>query len=130
MQNTMKKFILIISILLLQLAPSKAQYVTIPDAGFVAWLTHKYPACMNGNQMDTTCTQIVFEDSVTLYPIPPQSIIIADISGIEYFVHLNYLDCQGEIISSLPTLPDSLKVLNCSMNHLSSLPSLPVGLKE
>jgi uncharacterized repeat protein (TIGR01451 family) len=132
MQNRMKKIILFIFILLLNFAPAKAQYVTIPDAEFVTWLTQNYPACMNGNQLDTTCAQIVLEDSVTInpFPMPPGSGGIIDISGIEYFVNLTYLDCQGENIASLPTLPDSLKVLNCSENQITNLPSLPVGLKE
>ncbi len=32
-----------------------AQYVTIPDANFVAWFNaNGYSSCMNGNLMDTT----------------------------------------------------------------------------
>ena len=37
----------------------KAQWVTIPDANFVAWLETNYPSCMNGNQMNTSCSAIV-----------------------------------------------------------------------
>jgi len=128
----MKKFILLITILLSQLAPSKAQYVTIPDPYFATWLSQNYPACMNGNQMDTMCIQFSFIDSITFnpLPLPPPGGNMTDLSGIEYFVHLTYLDCKGESLLSLPSLPDSLKFLNCSDNQLGSLPYLPVGLKK
>ena len=42
----------------------KAQWVTIPDANFVAYLQQNFPACMNGNLMDTTCNDIVTATAV------------------------------------------------------------------
>jgi hypothetical protein len=46
----MKKLILLFLVLLLKFAPTKAQWVTIPDANFATWLNTNYPSCMNLNQ--------------------------------------------------------------------------------
>ena len=98
---------------------SKAQYVTIPDANFVTWLSAYYPTCMSGNQMDTTCSAIVNETSIDC-----SNLGIYDLTGIQYFHHLQDLNCEGNLITSLPTLSDSLTILFCSSNQLTSLPSL------
>lgn len=38
---------------------AQAQYVTIPDANFAAFLAHKgFGACMHGNQLDTSCSAV------------------------------------------------------------------------
>ena len=55
----MKKLTLIILVLVLKFAPAKAQWVTIPDANFVTWLTNNYPNFMNGNKIDTAFSAIV-----------------------------------------------------------------------
>ena len=121
----MKKHLLLISILFLYFLPTKAQYVTIPDPNFVAKLTQLYPSCMNGNQMDTTCTQIVNETSLWL-----DNLSINDLTGIRYFDNLLYLYCYNNQISSLPTLPPGLVTLNCDHNQLSNLPNLPFSLEN
>jgi len=105
---------------------TKAQtYVTIPDAQFAAWLDSHYPTCMNGNQMDTTCSDI--KNAIQIY-IPPQN--IADLTGLEYFIHLQFLTCDGNLLTSLPPLPVSMIDLSCNQNHLTSLPALPYTIKE
>ena len=102
---------------------ASAQYVTIPDAYFVSWLTNHYPQCMNGSQLDTTCAAIVNEDSVDC-----SYSNIQDLDGIQYFDHLNYLSCWYNYNLSWPALPASLKYLNCSRCHLGNLLNLPNGL--
>src|SRR5437870_2430627 len=70
---------------------AKAQYVTIPDANFVAWLNaNGYATCMVGNQMDTTCSVIL---SATTLDCTSSS--LSDITGIQYFHNLTSLNCQG-----------------------------------
>jgi len=99
---------------------AKAQYVTIPDANFVNWLTQNYPSCINGSQMDTTCSSIVNETSLTV-----NSLGIVNLSGVQYFDNLFGLDCAYNQLTSLPALPNSLTHLYCYNNQLTSLPTLP-----
>ncbi len=99
---------------------SKAQWVTIPDAHFVAYLQANFPGCMNGNQMDTTCAAITNATTVTCI-----SDSIADLTGIQYFDNLLHLDCEINLLTTLPILPNYLVSLDCNMNHITSLPSLP-----
>jgi fimbrial isopeptide formation D2 family protein len=145
----MKKLINLFFIFCLQLVPAKAQWVTIPDNNFVNKLTQLYPSCMNGNQLDTTCTPLTNEDSLQIENLP-----IINFEGIQYFDslkylrlyststtsfpslpnHLDRLEWEFMPMSSLPILPNTLKTLICKYNNnfsapLSSLPTLPIGLK-
>lgn len=141
----MNKLLFTFLLLFCLLKESKGQWVTIPDTNFVNWLTLNYPACMNGNQMDTTCNEIVNETSVDC-----SHQFIHDLNGIQYFDNLDslncsnnysvttpphfpnsltYLDCNMDGITSFTSLPNSLTFLNCEYNLLFTLPSLPNTLK-
>ena len=121
----MKKLLLSFFILFcLQYRTANAQWVTIPDANFVAKLTQLYPSCMNGNQMDTTCSAIVNATFINLYYLN-----ISNLSGIEYFDNLTLLNCFNGTVTTIPELPNSLEHFNCRNNSLSSLPALPSTLK-
>jgi hypothetical protein len=100
-----------------------AQWVTIPDANFVAYLTIWHPQCMNGNQMDTTCATVLAASSIFC-----GNSSIHSLEGIQYFHNLVALDCSLNQLVSLPPLPNSLKVLDCEENQLTSLPPLPINL--
>ncbi|MEI6489476.1 MAG: T9SS type A sorting domain-containing protein [Bacteroidota bacterium] len=123
---------------------SKAQYVTIPDANFVTWLTSNFPTCMSGNQMDTTCAGITGATQMDV-----SGLSISDLTGVQYFTSMQSLDCSfNYTLTSLPTLPNSLhdlyiddnsfsvlpllpnglSLLSCHTNHITSLPVLPLGL--
>jgi uncharacterized repeat protein (TIGR01451 family) len=126
---------------------AKAQYVTIPDANFVAWLQTEVPSAMNGNQMDTTDLAVTTLTvmNVSTYPIH-------DLKGVRYFDFLKELVCSGNSyldtiptlpgvlerldcstcfsIVHLPVLPGTLKYLDCANNLLTSLPALPNLLEE
>jgi uncharacterized repeat protein (TIGR01451 family) len=119
----MKKYFLLLFIFCLQLAPSKAQWVTIPDANFASKLTQLFPTCMNGNQMDTTCSQIV-----NAIGLDVNNSFISDLTGISHFSNLTSLLCGYNQLTSLPTLPITLTNLQCYHNQLSSLPNLPPNL--
>jgi uncharacterized repeat protein (TIGR01451 family) len=141
----MKKLILIFLVLVLKFAPAKAQWVTIPDSNFVNKLTQLYPSCMYGNQMDTSCTQVINTTDLDL-----SNSNISNISGIEHFVNLTNLtcvnneinsisvlppfliniDCRFNQITTINNLPNSLSVLDCSNNNLISLPVLPNTLTQ
>jgi Leucine-rich repeat (LRR) protein len=121
----MKKLILLFLLLVLKFAPAKAQWVTIPDSNFVNKLTQLYPSCMDGNQMDTTCEEIVNATDLAL-----SNSNISNLSGIEYFVSLANLSCSYNEITSISVLPSFLISLNCSDNYLISLPVLPNSLSQ
>lgn len=97
----------------------KAQnYVTIPDTNFVTWLQTKYPNCMNGNQMDTTCSDLMnFQGAMISYAN------INDLTGIKY-LNLNSLDCSDNNLTFLPELPPNLQYLSCQGNQISEIPNL------
>jgi Leucine-rich repeat (LRR) protein len=117
----MKKYILLLSIFCLQLVPAKAQWVTIPDANFAAYLQTNYPFCMNGNQMDVILAQNI--SALYIY-----NLNITDLTGLEYCINLITLDCSTNQLTSLPALPNSLTSLSCYNNQLNSLPTLPSSL--
>ena len=90
-------------LLLIQLHQlSSAQYVPIADQNFRSFLMSRYPSCFNAaNEMDTTCTAIITEDSLR---ITWGSSL--DISEIRYFDNLSYLHCEGAYLPG--NLPSSL----------------------
>ncbi|SFC66688.1 conserved repeat domain-containing protein/Por secretion system C-terminal sorting domain-containing protein [Flexibacter flexilis DSM 6793] len=101
-----------------------AQYVTIPDANFRNALKVKYPTCFNADsQLDTTCALILTD---TLLNVSVKN--IANLEGVRYFKNLKELNCYGNLLTSLPPLPDSLKTLICYTNALTSLTTLPSTL--
>ncbi|MCC6251867.1 MAG: T9SS type A sorting domain-containing protein [Bacteroidia bacterium] len=117
------KFLLILFVLSFQLNQAQAQWVTIPDSTFAAKLNVLFPSCMNGNQMDTTCSGII---NATTISLAGQG--ISDFTGIEYFSNLETFICSNNQITVLPTLPGSLKSLNCMNNQISVLQNLPANL--
>jgi len=111
---------------------SSAQYVTILDPKFRLFLEQQYPTCMSGGMLDITCTGVITETSLNLSQKG-----IKDITGVEYFVGLQSLTCQGwadppgpmaglrGVLTFLPPLPATLTFLDCSQNEITTLPPLP-----
>ncbi len=120
----MKKLLLIL-LLCLNGLNSKAQFVTIPDAEFSNALNAYYPNCMVGNQMDTTCSDIVNETTMDI-----SFLNIFDLTGIQYFDNLVILNCSSDSLLLIPKLPSKLTSLDCSDNQLINLPDLPRSLLE
>jgi len=74
----MKKLSLFLSLALAAFT-ADAQFVTIPDANFRAWLVQNHPSCMNANQeMDVNCV-----DGITSVDVSFKN--ISDMDGIQYF---------------------------------------------
>ncbi len=127
------KLILLTACVLL-LGNSFAQnYVTIPDANFAKYLKEVIPNAMNGDQLDTSSS-----DVKNLKKIDAEARAIKNLDGVQYFTGLDTLDVgNGEfvpnesknVISTLPELPENLKVLVCGKTSLDSLPELPKSLK-
>ncbi len=122
----MKKIITLLAICFLGIANIKAQYVTIPDANFRAYLQTKYPTAFNGaGKMDTANSLIVNADSIEC-----GGKNISNMSGLEYFKNLVYLNCSNTFISSLPKLPNTLKSFGLRGTPIYILPTVPNTLEE
>ncbi|HMG82686.1 MAG TPA: T9SS type A sorting domain-containing protein [Ferruginibacter sp.] len=120
----MKKLLPLLIILVFISNFVTAQYVSIPDNNFRAFLQTKYPSSFNGaNMLDTTSSAIVNETTLEV-----GGLRIVDFTGIQYFTSLTYLDCSQNQIVSLPTLPGSLTYLDCSEDRLDTLANLPNSL--
>ena len=102
---------------------SKAQFVTIPDANFVAYLQTNFPSAMSGNQMDTTDFAITSASGVDV-----SNLGISDMTGIQYFTTLIDLVCGSNNLSTLPPLPADIDDLDISGNLFTTLPNLPLNL--
>ncbi len=118
----MKKIITLLAVCFLAVANIKAQYVTIPDANFRAFLENKYPSCFNAaHEMDTTCSLIVSETSLDC-----SFQNIASLDGIQYFDGLLGLNCRGNLLTSIPRLPSVMNTVDCSNNpNLSCISRVP-----
>lgn len=119
----MKNIILILFVVGLQINPVKAQWVNIPDPIFVSWLTQQYPDCMNGNQMDTTCFQVLAASTLDV-----SLLNLTDLTGVKYFKNLNHLNCPYNQLTTLPELPKKMTSLTCHSNQITHLPELPDSL--
>ncbi len=120
----MKARLLTLFVLLSITIGAKAQYVTIPDAAFVQWLNlNGYSTCMNGNQMDTTCSYIISATNMDV-----SSTSISDLEGIQYFDSLQKLISYSGSINHVTSFPPMLQLIILSYNRLVSIPALPVNL--
>lgn len=115
------------------LANLKAQNtVTITDTAFVHWLQVKIPSAMNGDQLDTTNSDVTSMKAMII-----QNRDIVSLNGVQYFDSLLILDCSNTVydtllirVSSIPALPPMLHTLICNNNALTGIPALPNGLTE
>jgi hypothetical protein len=119
----MKKFLLLT--LLFCFVQTKAQtWVTIPDANFVTYLQSIIPAAMHNDSLDTSSSLVTTTtDTLNIF-----NHSISNLTGVQYFTSLTYLNCSGNGINNLPPLPNSIKFLECSGNHLTNISSLPNSL--
>jgi len=122
----MKHIYIVVFIFFACLQTKGQTWVTIPDANFVTYLQSIIPGAMNGNQMNTSSSLV----TTTTHTINVYNKNITDLTGVQYFFSLNYLDCSYNSLTSLPALPNSLTYLVCHYNLLTSLPTLPTSLLE
>lgn len=81
---------------------------------------------MSGTMMDTTCPAVM-----NAIQIDCSNKNISDLTGIQYFDNLLFLNCSSNQLTSLSLLPNFLDTLRCSFNYnLNSLPNLPLSLLE
>jgi Leucine-rich repeat (LRR) protein len=105
---------------------AKAQtWVTIPDTAFVTYLHSIVPGAMQGDSLDVSNPLV----TSSTQSINVRAKHISDLTGIQYFTSLTYLDCSQNTLSTLPALANSLTSLRCSNNTLTALPVLPSSLQ-
>lgn len=114
----MKKFVPFLLGLIFLTTITEAQYITVPDSNFAKKLLQLYPFCITYvdyihdplNQgyylLDTTCTVIRTEDSLNI-----RASKINDLTGIEYFKSLIYLNLDSNGLTASPPLSNTLKTL-------------------
>ncbi len=119
------KNLLLAVLVLWSYLPATAQLVTIPDPVFVTFLTDSFPDCMNGDQLDTQCPDVLNADSLHV----TGGFWLSDLTGIEHFVNLEWLMIGGENLTTVPALPPQLLELWCIGSGLTSLPALPPSLE-
>ena len=81
-----------------------------PDANFRSYLLSLYPK-----------GYITSGDVNSRTSLSPSSRNISSLTGLSYFSKLTELDCSYNNISTLPTLPSTLKTLKCASNKLTRL---------
>lgn len=92
-----------------------AQIITIPDTNFKSKLL-TLGIDTNGNQ------EIEQTEAANVTSLNVSAATIDDLTGIEYFVNLQVLNCQNNYINNLDvTALSNLQNLNCSYNHLESI---------
>jgi Leucine-rich repeat (LRR) protein len=100
-----------------------AQFVTIPDANFRAYVKQNFANCINSSDQLDTLSPILLNVHTVIV-----SNSILDLTGIQYFKNLRYLDCSRNDLTQLPPLPVTLTYFDCSYNQLTSIPPLPPSL--
>jgi type IX secretion system substrate protein len=100
----------------------KAQtFVAIPDSNFVHYLKTIVPAAFKGDSLNKNSTLV----TTTTKSINVAYKSIANLSGVQYFNSLTYLNCYQNSLTSLPVLSNTLDTLICDLNLITSLPNLP-----
>lgn len=119
----MKKLLLLL-VLFTSHRVVNAQFVSIPDPVLVNWMQNNgYASCLQGNQLDTTCSAILNVTSLTI-----NGTKVSNLSGIQYFKNLESLECQNDSLVTIPALPQKLLSLDVEWNNLTTLPPLPETL--
>src|SRR5687767_3035154 len=95
--NRFKQPLIFCAFFLLSSTLAKAQWVTIPDTIFANCLRNYVPNCMNGNQLDTTCSGVR-----NLSTLGCSNLNILDLTGVQYFDNLTHLFIKWNYITSLP----------------------------
>ncbi|MFN0187167.1 MAG: T9SS type A sorting domain-containing protein [Bacteroidia bacterium] len=124
MNKNLLKLICVFTLALGLNTTTKAQLVYIPDSAFRVYLNQNFGVCMVGDSINPSCTNLNFQSFIDV-----SNKGITDLTGIEYFLNLRYLNCNNNLLTGLPPLPSGLLDLYCQENQLLKLPTLPSTLK-
>jgi len=96
----------------------------ISDTNFRNKLKKIFPNAFEGELLDIN-NDIIINCKFLWF----NNLNIKDLTGIEWFINLENLDCSYNRLTSLPNLPNALKELHCYNNKLTTLPNLPDTLE-
>jgi uncharacterized repeat protein (TIGR01451 family) len=115
------------ALFIISILNSHAQSSThFPDDNFHNYLKTIYPECIGADgKIDPTCSRIKNE-----YMLSAGANNISNLKGIEYFENVNILYISYNKLTTIPTLPVSVRYLYLLENKLTSLPDLPPNLVE
>jgi Leucine-rich repeat (LRR) protein len=127
----MKKIILLFVII----SPivCNAQIINFPDINLknklltngIACIGESMDNCIFGGSIDSNNNgeiEVSEAEAVAMLYVNSTGIQITDLTGIEYFINLEYLDCTNNNLTTINLSQNiSLKHLNCNNNDLSSL---------
>ena len=94
--------------------------ITIPDAEFAAALEAIVPDAITGDQLDDQHPSVLALEDMDLQYLP-----IADLTGLESFTALRWLNVQYTLVTSLPALPTTLEGLFAAGTGLTVMPDVP-----
>ena len=124
MKKIFTKTILLLAFLGLSFHSVQAQYVAIQDSNFKTWLMQEYPSCFNASQqMDTTCSAVINETSLTLPNWNTDT--LTNIDAIQYFDNLQRIYIDNNNINAINRFPSQLKKINIFGNPINTLPAFP-----
>lgn len=119
----MKKALLAFILILTIMSSSKAQNIVIPDSLFRNALLTNPSVNTNGDTSITVLEAAGFYDTLSLWHLH-----IHTLDGIQYFINMTGLDCEGECCGVIGLLRDldvtqcvKLKWLNCFNNLIHNL---------
>jgi hypothetical protein len=116
----MKK-ILVVLIVCFFIKGLSAQNVNIPDANFKAVLVANTSINTNGDTEIQLTEALAFSDSIIV-----DSLGISNLTGIEAFTSIIFLDCSGNNLTSLNLSQNvALEHINCNLNY--SLANLDIS---
>src|SRR6185436_19303958 len=121
----MKKIIVIILLCVVVTKIQSQNLVYIPDPAFISYINYIVPGAMQGNYLDT-----LYPALQNVQNIEVGYMGIYDLTGVQYFHNVWYIECSHNSLTFLPPLPQSLIFFICSYNNLYSLPTLPNSLDD
>ena len=120
----MKKIIILLTICFFTIKTNAQNNLyPIEDPWFLSYLQVNYPQTIVNDSLDIDATS-----GIDTLDLPFTPISFTNVDPVQFFNDLTYFNCWGQDITSLPDLPNGLKVLRCASNELTSLPELPSGL--
>ncbi|MCW3127265.1 MAG: Adhesin AidA-related protein [Bacteroidetes bacterium] len=127
MKTTLLYRLWLVLCLCVAMGTARGQVVSIPDQNFASWLDgHSFP--ISGNSTSGYFLNASDPLVINASSIDCESYSISNLDGIQYFTHLQTLNCSNNHLAGLPTLSSTVKYLILSHNYFTTLPALSSGL--